>query len=284
MDSMNPNRLYISDLDGTLLRSNGRLSDYSRDQLARLVEAGLPFTVASARTWSEIKPLLEGVPIRLPVIAVNGAFLSEFESGRPRVINELPHAVSKRLYEMILKAGLLPFVCAVDRQQEAMYYQDLVNPQMEWFYGILTTEGHRQLRQVDDLRSVLDLNVVSFATMGPHDTIRDLYHAAESAFEGQLENFFFENPYTPGHWWLTLHDRRSCKSIAMTELAGLLEVPLEHVTVFGDHLNDIRMFERAGHGVAVANAHDKLKGIASEIIGTNEEDAVVRYLTETARL
>lgn len=265
-------------MDGTLLRSDATLSEFARRELTRLVEAGVLFTVASARTWSEIKPLLDGIPLHLPVIALNGAFLCEYETGKPLIVNELPAATTRMLYDIVTETGLMPFICSYDGKGEAMYFQSLVNREMEWFHSILAAEQHRRLKQVDDLREVLSLDVVSFALMGQREPIEALYERIERDFPEQLENFFFENPYSPGHWWLTIHDRRSCKSIAMAELANLYEVPLADVVAFGDHLNDIGMFRRAGRGVAVANAHEQLRACAAEVIGSNEEDAVIRYV------
>jgi len=53
---------------------------------------------------------------------------------------------------------------------------------------------------------------------------------------------------------------------------------MERVTVFGDHINDIPMFEEAGHAVAVENAVPELKVHADEVIGPNTSDSVVRWL------
>lgn len=277
--------LYVSDLDGTLLRSDGTLSGFSRRTLAELVEAGLQFTVASARTWSEITPLLKGVPLRLPVIAVNGAFLSDFATGRPLLINHLPADLSERIYEEILGIGLQPFICGYDGQADKLYYRELINDQMRWFYEILQLHSPQRLCHMDDLRSVLAQQVVSFAVMGPQETVSRLAAHLAAAYPGKLECFHFQNPYSPGHWWLTIHDAAACKSKALRELAELYQVEMKNVVVFGDHINDIRMFQTAGRAVAVANAREELKPHADEIIASNEEDAVVKYLmAEKARM
>ena len=63
------------------------------------------------------------------------------------------------------------------------------------------------------------------------------------------------------------------------KLGDQLQIPASRITVFGDHLNDLSMFRVAGRRVAVANAHPDILQIADEVIGTNDEDAVVRYLT-----
>ena len=39
-------KIYISDLDGTLLKNNARLSDYSIEKMEYILEKGVNFTVA----------------------------------------------------------------------------------------------------------------------------------------------------------------------------------------------------------------------------------------------
>ena len=74
--------LYISDLDGTLLQGDATLSPYSRQLLNSLLQEGLPFTVASARSIVSMQPILKDVALSLPVIEFNGAFISDLATGR----------------------------------------------------------------------------------------------------------------------------------------------------------------------------------------------------------
>jgi hypothetical protein len=55
---------------------------------------------------------------------------------------------------------------------------------------------------------------------------------------------------------------------------------MDKLVVFGDNLNDVRMFKMAARAVAVENASDEIKQYATEIIGPNEDDSVVKYVTE----
>ena len=86
---MQNQKVYVSDLDGTLLQSDGTLSDYSREKLTELLESGVHFTVASARAWGEIVPVLGDLPLTLPIIAINGAYLTDYKTGKHLVINNL---------------------------------------------------------------------------------------------------------------------------------------------------------------------------------------------------
>jgi hypothetical protein len=74
--------IFISDLDGTLLRRDARLSPRGRDLLAHSLDAGIAFTVASARSVASIATILNGLRLPLPVIEFNGAFIRDLETGR----------------------------------------------------------------------------------------------------------------------------------------------------------------------------------------------------------
>lgn len=273
-------RMFVSDLDGTLLRSDGVLSEYSRNGLTRLLEAGLHFTVASARAWGEIVPVLGDLPLKLPVIAINGAYITDYASGNHLVINDIEHSLSAAVYRHILKGQLFPFIVTHNGTEDCLYWQDLMNEQMQWYHDVLHVHKDQRIRRIEDLKHALAEKVIAFAVMGPPDHVKELSRLLANEYPGLLENFLFENPYSPGHWWLTIHDQRACKSKAVRTLAEMTGHDLENLTVFGDHINDIKMLQLAGKGVTVAGAEPQVRAIADEIIGSNDDDAVVQYMLQ----
>jgi hypothetical protein len=76
--------IYVCDLDGTLLRSDGTLSNFAREGLNRLLD-GVQLTVASSRATPAMRVLLAGVELHLPVIEFNGAFVLLAVAGREEV-------------------------------------------------------------------------------------------------------------------------------------------------------------------------------------------------------
>lgn len=64
--------LYVSDLDGTLLNANSRISQYSLDVIDGLVEQGMLFTYATARSIVSASVVAEGLSAKIPVITYNG--------------------------------------------------------------------------------------------------------------------------------------------------------------------------------------------------------------------
>ena len=274
------NQIFVSDLDGTLLQPDGTLSEYSRAKLTELLNAGVHFTVASARAWGEITPILGDLPLQLPVICINGAYLTEYKTGRHLVINNLENEFANTIYGHILDYHLLPFIVTHNGVEDCLYWQDLKNEQMQWYHDILHVHKDKRIRRTEDLNDALKEKVITFAVMGPPEHVRDLSEFLAETYPGLLENFLFENPYSPGHWWLTIHDQKACKSKAIKTLVEMTGHDLKNLTVFGDHINDIKMFQLAGRAVAVANAEPEVKNHADEIIGPNENDAVVNYISQ----
>ena len=62
---MKPDVLYVSDLDGTLLQDDATLSPRGRALLTELLDDGVPFTVASARSIGSMGPILQGLDLSL---------------------------------------------------------------------------------------------------------------------------------------------------------------------------------------------------------------------------
>ena len=74
--------LYVSDLDGTLMRNNERLSEYTVRTLNELLRQGMPFTFATARSIESARVITGALEIKLPVITRNGAVLADNTTGR----------------------------------------------------------------------------------------------------------------------------------------------------------------------------------------------------------
>ena len=67
--------LYVSDLDGTLLRSSERTSAYTNRVINQLVEQGILFSYATARSLITAKKVTCGINAKIPLIVYNGAFV-----------------------------------------------------------------------------------------------------------------------------------------------------------------------------------------------------------------
>jgi len=82
-------------------------------------------------------------------------------------------------------------------------------------------------------------------------------------------------------WFLTVLHPQGDKAHALSRLEAIAQIDRAETTVFGDHHNDIGLFQAAGYSVAVANAVDELKALADIVLPhTNDQEGVARFLSE----
>ena len=273
-------KTYISDLDGTLLRNNAALSDHSRSQLIRLIESGVHMTVASARSIFSMRHILAGVPFKLPVVEFNGAFISDIHTGAHTIINDIGPDIKPEIYDLIRTHNCIRCISSFNGRTDCLYYNHIDNPGMDWYLHDRLSVQDARLKKIDRLENSLNDQVVCFTVIHTEPVVTKLHRHLKKRFDSQIESYAFENAYSPGWYWLTVHDRRATKARAIRILMNDLGFPLKGLTVFGDNLNDIQMFDLAPRAIAVDNAVDALKARATQIIGTNEDDSVVDFIMQ----
>ena len=67
-------------MDGTLLQSNGKMSEFTKEKLNNFYKKGIPFSVATARSMVSAMPILDGVHFAAPIVLMNGVFVYDTET------------------------------------------------------------------------------------------------------------------------------------------------------------------------------------------------------------
>ncbi len=120
-----------------------------------------------------------------------------------------------------------------------------------------------------------NLKIVYF---GQKEQMESIANIATETFGNKIELKLSPEKYADG-WFVTILHPKGDKSHGLKSVAKMVDVDLKSVTVFGDSINDIGMFELAGKSVAVANALDELKCVADVVLDrSNDEDAVGYFL------
>lgn len=274
------NRLFISDLDGTLLQKNASLSPFAIEHLCSMLRQGLPFSVATGRSVVSIREILIDLPISLPVIGSNGAFVSDFQTGHHQCIHAIEPSICQEVWATIHQHGFSPFVTSFDGREDRLYFEHIRNKGMRWYEQDRRKARDRRLRQAGDWKAVLREQVISFNLIEPQERIRELYEVLEETFGERLRLHVYDNEFAPGWCWFAIQDAQATKAKALEVLADMLGYEVNQLTVFGDNLNDLSMFHLVPECIAVENAHPSLKALASKIIGSHEQDSVVDYLLQ----
>ncbi len=270
--------LYVSDLDGTLLTPTATLSNYTRDTLNRLLTSGLPFTVATSRSVSSVGPIFHGVSLPLPVIELNGAYITDLATGEHLMVNNIATDLAAEILALVQACDIKPLISSYNGQDDHVYFTTDVNPGIQWYIDDAKRNEDGRWHCRTDLTDIFDEQVMRFTLIDTQARLMALEQALAKRFPGCLDMHLFENPYQPDWYWLTLQDKSATKANGIRELQMLHELHDHDLTVFGDHNNDISMFQLADVAVATANATPELQQHATEIIGHHSEDSVVKYL------
>ncbi|MDC8783752.1 HAD family hydrolase [Roseateles koreensis] len=271
---------YVSDLDGTLLDPQAQLSPATRAGLSRLLDEGLCFTVASARHVSSIARILGDLPLRLPVISSNGAYISDLRSGRHELVNAIEPALGQALFALIRQRGFMPFFSTHGALGDQLFYQAAENEGQQRFVEERLRNADPRLRHTSRLQDELHDPAVTFVVVEREAPLLALQAEIDAQYGDLLETHVADDLYLPGWPWLTVHDRRATKDQAIKTLAERYGLHAREVVVFGDHVNDIKMMRAAHRGIAVENAITAVKDEAHQIIGPHHTDSVVQFITQ----
>lgn len=274
--------LYITDLDGTLLDARGLLSRRSHSGLLTLLEKGVPFTVASARSHFSITKLFGDMPFALPIIEFNGAFLTDYKTGEHLEVNALQPELAFEIFDEIRAAGQRPFVSSFNGEEDCLHFDELSNEGMIWYEKRRRAAADPRLRHTSDLRATMAEQVVSLTVMDQDEkAIVALRDVLARRYGSRIMLYCYENEYSKGTHWLTIHDERASKHIAMKSLRDRF-VPGASIVALGDNVNDIEMLKAADRAVAVENAVAPLLEIAHQIIAHHTQDSVIRFIEREA--
>jgi len=272
--------LYIADLDGTLLKGDKSLSNYSRGGLQRLIaEKQMNFTIATARSYTYAKQVLNGLDLKIPLVLKNGAVTTDFASGRNVNINYIQDEYWRELVDDIGEYMLSPFMSTLADFEECYYYDHVVGDGMQWYVNEMQAGKDKRLMRLPTLHIVEpDEKVLSVSVINRYDVIQKVREELQLRYQNILHCHFYEELYHRGWYWAVFTNKLATKDQAIKALCDQYGYDINETTAFGDSHSDKSLLQVAKHKIAVANADKKLIEIATEVIGSNEEDSVVKYL------
>jgi Cof subfamily protein (haloacid dehalogenase superfamily) len=271
-------KLYISDLDGTLLSRESRLSVVTERMLQDLLMDGLGFTIATLRSISSVLPIFHNITLNLPIIELNGAFITDLNTGEKLEINALDTTVRFPLYNALTEGGVSPIILTHQDAADKLCFGEITNSGIEHYYTNRITHEDPRVCRYTKASELAAHQWVGLTVIDERDILADCRNRLELMFNETINVNLTESIQTPELVWMTISAREATKAHAIKSLQERFGLQNYAVVSFGDQLIDIPMFQISDLAVAVENAPDEVKNAAGHIIGYHDTDAVVKYL------
>ncbi|MDD6382864.1 Cof-type HAD-IIB family hydrolase [Mitsuokella sp.] len=257
-------KLFVTDLDGTLLLKGQQVSQENIDAVQAAVKAGVTVTIATGRMYQAALPVAQALGVDVPIITYNGALIKS-TSGEVFYENFLPEQVVADVVSFCQEKGWYiqsyshDELCLPARTSEAEGYENAQNVKgrvLGW--DGLKTHGEA----VCKLLSI---------TSGAEETearIREMRAHFGPGLAVMRSNANYVEIVNPG----------VSKAAGIRHLAAKLGIPLDEIMAIGDANNDLPMLKAAGHSIAMGNAVPEVKAVCDAVTTTCEENGFAKAI------
>lgn len=272
-------RMVATDLDGTLLSKDKRVSERNRRALLRLEEAGIYAVLASGRKSPSVRDLAVSLGLNSPIISSNGARVDLTPDGPIFLEDTIPRPMASAIYR-VLKAHDVYFV--IYKRENA--------------YLVNTHKDHYR----DERRGVSGFE--RYPGVTPYLYTEDEERART---EGLIDPYkfiaFSKDPDELAAVRRSLNEETGCafssswadnieilrpgagKGRAIRALCDHFEFSVDQVMAFGDYTNDLEMLKTVGMPVAMGNAAAEVKAVAKRVAPDNDHSGVAQVIEELLR-
>ena len=248
-------KIILTDLDGTLICSDGSISERTKEILKRCQNHGIYVVIATARYWIGAERYIEEIQPDYE-ITTDGTLI---------------HRQGEQIYSCNLEIEdtnqIIQDILARDPETEITV---AAGRQVFWNSQHISESEKLHKAVYCDYQQPLSCRANKIVAELP-----DYETAAQIANKNKcrLQSYRGEN-------WYAFLPKTASKVQAIRELVKILNISLSDIVAFGDDKNDMEMLKICGTGVAVANAISDVKGVADSVTLSNDEDGVAEWLVK----
>src|SRR5690606_9681994 len=256
-------KLVVTDMDGTLLNSQGEVSDHFYSLFVQLKANNLYFVAASGRQYYSIIKKLSPIVEDITIVAENGGIARQ---GAKELL--VTHMDNQSILKLITLLRTIKDSYIVLCGKKSSY----IETKNEAFIALFN-EYYATYEKVEDLTKVCDDDFIKIA----------VYHfeSSESAIYPSVKHLEDKlQVKVSGQNWLDISHPNANKGYALQLLQNKLGLTPSQTMVFGDYNNDLEMLGLADFSFAMENAHPNVKKIANYTTKSNDENGVEHILEQ----
>lgn len=269
-------KLVCIDMDGTLLNSRHKVTDYTKEILRKTHDKGVHIVISTGRIYTDAEHYSNLIGVRSPVIASNGAFIKEKDRDEVIYKSILDESLAIKILNICTKYNIAPVFYTPHRLYcgsllVMSYYctaklRGLMSRNIEVKYIPFRNKWDGILHKEKD-------NIVKC----------EVYHKNEDklrSIRNELKNINDIEVVSSSKYNIEVTCKGVSKGRAVEILANYYNLKNEEVITIGDSENDLSMIEYAGLGIAMGNAIDIVKEKASFVTDLNDNEGVAKAINK----
>jgi len=260
---MTPLALVVSDVDGTLLTKDKTLTDGARGAVRRLHEAGIGFTITSSRPTIGMRFLIEPLAITLPVGAFNGSSIVDPQL-KPIEQHLIPASAAQRSLDVLNEFGVDIWLFTNDHWLTRRPDGEYVPHEKRAIRADPTIVG--------DFAPYLSTACKIVGSSSDAALLQRCEVAMQQALGAQATAVRSQSYY------LDITPPGCDKGTFVRAVAKRLDISTDAVATIGDMQNDLAMFRVTGMSIAMGNATDDVKKLATYVTASNEDEGFAKAI------
>lgn len=257
-------KLFISDLDDSLLRDDQTIGERTERALHALEERGVTIALASGRIYSAMRRYVNQLGVTAPAVAFNGAMIVDTATGTPIDRTFIDADLACEALKECEDMGL--YVQSYDEQGYFFERQCEFSRYYERVSGVAGGELGKPASEC------VTGPMPKIVTINTPERTQELLPVLKERFKGRLDVSISKPMYIE----MTHPDAN--KGAALARLCRMLNVKPNEVMACGDGLNDLGMIELAGLGVVVGNARQAVRDHADIVCASNADEGIAQLI------
>ncbi len=258
-------KLLVTDVDGTLLDQQSKLTELNRKAIKDCIKAGIKVVIATGKSFTSVNNLIKEFDLRLPQITLGGA-VTITPDGKVIDSVTIPEKIYHEIIDSVRTRGYEPLIATVDGK---IYYQKFTSG-MKNVIGIGET-----LYKTDNIKK---------DEFAKHSASISLSITSDDPLDSYIRKEFGSRMLVvrSGKYFFDILNIKASKGNALKKLIKRLKLSKDEVISFGDSHNDISLFKESGFSIAVRNSYPELIEIADAITDENHKSglgkAIYKYI------